>query len=162
MASHTYATALTWHGSTGEGYRAYSRDHHVTAAPAQQTIGLSADPSFRGDATRLNPEQLVVAAASSCQLLSFLAVAARAGLDVVSYDDDATAVMDLAADPPRLTSIDLHPVVTIASSDVDRATALLAEAHQQCYIANSLLTPVHLHPTVTVAPAVAPTDATPS
>lgn len=109
MASHTYATALTWHGSTGEGYGTYSRDHDVTAAPAEQTISLSADPSFRGDAARLNPEQLVVAAASSCQLLSFLAVAARAGLDVVAYDDDATAVMDLAADPPRLTSIDLHP-----------------------------------------------------
>lgn len=162
MASHTYATALTWHGSTGEGYGTYSRDHDVTAAPAEQTISLSADPSFRGDAARLNPEQLVVAAASSCQLLSFLAVAARAGLDVVAYDDDATAVMDLAADPPRLTSIDLHPVVRIASHDVDRATALLAQAHQQCYIANSLLTPVHLHPTVTVASAAVPTEATPS
>ncbi|TGO04923.1 OsmC family protein [Serinibacter arcticus] len=162
MASHSYATALTWHGSTGEGYRTYSRDHDVTAAPAEQTIALSADPSFRGDAARLNPEQLVVAAASSCQLLSFLAVAARSGLDVVGYDDAATAVMDLAADPPRLTSIDLHPVVTIATAEVERATALLAEAHEQCYIANSLLTPVHLHPTVTVDTAAAPAGATPS
>lgn len=151
MASHSYATTLTWSGSTGAGYRDYSRDHAVGAAPAEQVLGLSADPAFRGSAHLLNPEQLVVAAASSCQLLSFLAVAARAGLDVVDYTDDATAVMDLAADPPRLTSIDLHPVVTVAG-DPESAERLLAEAHEQCYIANSLRTPVTLHPRVLLAP----------
>ena len=66
----------------------------------RSALDLSSDPAFRGDATRLNPEQLVVAAASSCQLLSFLAVAARARLNVVSYTDAATAVM-AASDRPR-------------------------------------------------------------
>ena len=149
MAPHTYATSLTWTGSTGAGYRAYPRQHAVSASPAAQVLALSADPAFRGSAELLNPEQLVVAAASSCQLLSFLAVAARAGHDVVSYVDQATAVMDLAADPPRLTSIDLHPVVTVRG-DAEETLALLAEAHDQCYIANSLLTPVVLHPVVVV------------
>ncbi|PWD49957.1 osmotically inducible protein OsmC [Serinibacter arcticus] len=155
MASHSYATTLSWSGSTGTGYRAYSRDHEVSAAPAEQTLGLSADPAFRGSASLLNPEQLVVAAASSCQLLSFLAVAARAGLDVVDYTDDATAVMDLAADPPRLTTIDLHPVVTVVG-DREETLRLLAEAHEQCYIANSLRTPVTLHPRVVVREAATP------
>lgn len=149
MVSHTYATSLTWTGSTGVGYRGYSRHHAVTAAPAAQELHLSADPSFRGDADLLNPEQLVVAAASSCQLLSFLAVAARGGLDVVAYSDEATAVMDLAADPPRLISIDLHPMVTVRG-DADETLRLVAQAHDQCYIANSLLTPVTLHPEIRV------------
>lgn len=149
MVSHTYATTLAWTGSIGAGYRQYSREHAVTASPATQELVLSADPAFCGSAELLNPEQLVVAAASSCQLLSFLAVAARAGLDVLGYSDEASAVMDLAADPPRLTSIDLAPVVTVRG-DAELARQLLAQAHEQCYIANSLLTPVTLQPRVVV------------
>ena len=83
--THTYRTELAWVGSTGVGYDAYDRAHRVDAAPAEAALDLSSDPAFRGDPARLNPEQLLVAAASSCQLLSFLAVAARARLDVVGY-----------------------------------------------------------------------------
>ncbi|WP_159795359.1 OsmC family protein [Puerhibacterium puerhi] len=143
--THTYATRLTWQGSTGEGYRAYSRDHAVAAAPAEQELALSADPAFRGSPERLNPEQLVVAAASSCQLLSFLAVAARAGVDVRGYADDATSTLDLSLERPRLTAIRLAVVVEVAPG-TDHATVerLAHEAHEECYIANSLAVPVEL------------------
>ena len=66
---------------------------------------MSADPAFRGDATRMNPEQLLVMAAASCQLLSFLAVAARARLDVVAYEDEAEAAMPEGDRPVRIVSI---------------------------------------------------------
>ena len=79
---HTYLARVEWSGSTGAGYRAYPRAHTAWTPPATEGFDLSADPHFRGDADLPNPEQLLVLAASSCQLLSFLAVAARGGVDV--------------------------------------------------------------------------------
>jgi len=86
---HRYSATCAWSGSTGEGYARYPRAHTGGAAPAAISLDLSADPAFRGDPTRLNPEQLLVLSAASCQLLSFLALAARAGLDVREYEDRA-------------------------------------------------------------------------
>jgi len=151
-AVHTYRTTLAWAGSTGVGYEGYDRAHAVHAPPSPDGLGLSSDPAFRGDPARLNPEQLLVAAASSCQLLSFLAVAARARLDVVSYHDDADAVMPEDDLPVRITRIDLHPRVLLADTGRARPTeerlAHLTEvAHRECFIANSLRTEVVVHPT---------------
>lgn len=150
--THTYRTELAWSGSTGVGYDAYDRTHRVAAAPASQALELSSDPAFRGDPTLLNPEQLLVAAASSCQLLSFLAVAARARLDVVAYRDAAEAVMPEDDRPVRVTRIDLHPVIELADTDRPRPTDarlthLCEVAHRECYVANSLRTEVVCHPT---------------
>ena len=112
MTTHAYTTTLAWQGSTGAGYRVYPRDHTVTAPPAESPLALSADRAFRGDPGRLNPEQLLVVAASSCQLLSFLAVAARQGLDVLGYQDQAEGFMDDADPPVRISRIVLRPVVS--------------------------------------------------
>jgi organic hydroperoxide reductase OsmC/OhrA len=150
--THTYRTELAWVGSTGVGYDAYDRAHRVDAAPAEAALDLSSDPAFRGDPARLNPEQLLVAAASSCQLLSFLAVAARARLDVVGYADAAVGVMAEDDPPVRVGRIDLHPEIVLADTDRARPTAerlahLVEVAHRECYIANSLRTEVVCHPT---------------
>src|ERR1700704_3497008 len=99
---HRYRATCSWSGSTAAGYDHYARTHHGSAPPAELELGLSSDPAFRGDPSQLNPEQLVVLAAASCQLLSFLAVAARARLDVRDYRDDATATMPEADQPIRL------------------------------------------------------------
>lgn len=144
---HTYATSLRWSGSTGLGYDAYVRAHEVSAAPATEALRLSGDPSFGGDPALLNPEQLLVAAASSCQLLSFLAVAARARLDVVSYLDEATAVMPAEPTPMSISRIDLHATITLADTERPRPTQerlahLVEVAHRECFIANSLRTEV--------------------
>lgn len=136
--NHSYPVALSWQGSTGEGYDAYSRLHQV--APAELAgVKLSADPHFGGDPTVPNPEHLLVMAASSCQLLSFLAVAARARLDVVDYVDAAEGTMPEGKSPMSITDIALRPVVTLASgSRVDQLERLTRIAHQECFIANSL------------------------
>ena len=149
MTTHTYATAVQWEGSTGLGYRAYSRAHAATAAPADATLALSADAAFRGDATRLNPEQLLVVAASSCQLLSFLAVAAQHKVDVLGYTDSAEGVMDETAEPARISRIVLRPVVTVAAgTDPLEVLRLVQLAHDGCYIANSISSDVQLDVTV--------------
>jgi len=151
---HTYRTSLAWEGSTGRGYRRYDRTHRLAADPAPADLTLSSDPAFGGDPALLNPEQLLVAAASSCQLLSFLAVAARARLDVVSYRDDAEAVMPEDDDPVRITRIDIRPHVVLADTDAPRPTDerlvhLTEVAHRECFIANSLATEVVVTPTFT-------------
>lgn len=152
MSTHVYDTHLVWAGTTAGGYKAYSRSHRAVAPPAIPEVSLSADPVFGGDAERLNPEQLVVMAASSCQLLSFLSVAARAGVVVTGYVDEARGEMPEGDPPLRLTRIVLTPVVTVAAgTDPDLVAGLLREAHEVCYVARSLRADVVLDPTVVVA-----------
>lgn len=149
MNTHTYATHLVWEGSTGQGYRAYSRDHQAVARPAEQEIQLSADPHFRGEAHLLNPEQLLVMAASSCQLLSFLAVAARNGIDVLDYEDAAHGEMPEDQLPMRITRITLAPVIRVAAgSDHAAVRKMVDEAHEGCYIANSLNSEIVIDATI--------------
>jgi organic hydroperoxide reductase OsmC/OhrA len=112
---------------------------------------LSADPAFHGDAALPNPEQLLLAAASSCQLLSFLAVAARAGVEVIDYHDEATAIMPLRVRPMRITEIVLSPTVTVRLADPATVVRLMHEAHAGCFIAHSLTASIEMDITVEVA-----------
>lgn len=136
---HTYNTRLEWNGSTGEGYDHYDRGHTVTAGRADTGLTLSSDPAFLGDPRLLNPEQLLVAAASSCQLLSFLAGAARARIDVLEYSDDAEGTMDESERPPWVQRIVLRPRIVVGpGADEDRVRRLVQLGHEHCFIANSL------------------------
>ena len=149
---HEYRTELSWAGTTVVGYDAYDRSHRVSTGSGAAPVDLSSDPAFGGDPARLNPEQLLVLAASSCQLLSFLAVAARARLDVVAYTDDAEAVMPEDDPPTRITRIHLHPQVLLADTDrvrpaAERLLHLTEVAHRECYVANSLRSDVVVTPT---------------
>jgi organic hydroperoxide reductase OsmC/OhrA len=146
---HHYRALCSWSGSTAEGYQHYDRSHRGSAPPAEAEVALASDPAFGGDPTRLNPEQLVVLAAASCQLLSFLAVAARARLDVRDYRDDATATMPEAERPVRLAEIVLRPRITLVSGPSEERVRHLGEvAHKECFIANSLTTPVRVEPLI--------------
>lgn len=146
MSTHEYSTRLAWNGSTGDGYRAYDRTHDVELAGG--TLPVSADAAFRGDASMTNPEQLLLAAASSCQLLSFLAVAALAEVEVLAYEDDATAVMPQAAESMRITEVVLRPRITARSTDEATVARLVEAAHRQCFIANTLNATVRIEPTI--------------
>ncbi|GAA1315823.1 OsmC family protein [Pseudonocardia xinjiangensis] len=146
---HRYRALCSWSGSTAAGYDHYGRAHTGSAPPAGAELALSSDPAFRGDPALLNPEQLVVLAAASCQLLSFLAVAARARLDVRDYRDDATATMPEAQRPIRLAEIVLRPrIVLAAGPSEERVRHLVEVAHRECFIANSLATPVRVEPEI--------------
>lgn len=146
MTTHEYATTLSWTGSTGLGYDGYDRSHTVTPAGAP-ALAMSSDPAFRGDPALVNPEQLLLAAATSCQLLSFLAVAARARIDVVAYADEATAIMPDDQRPIRITEIVLRPRITVRG-DAARVPRLVEIAHAECFIANSLAVSMRIEPTI--------------
>jgi organic hydroperoxide reductase OsmC/OhrA len=150
--THRYQSHLLWEGSTGVGYRDYRREHRVRTPPAAAGLVLSSDPSFRGDPSLTNPEQLLLAAASSCQLLSFLAVAARAGVDVLSYEDDAEAFMPEDVTPVRITRIVLRPHVVVGRpTEPGEVHRLLSRAHDDCYVANTLNAELVIEATVVSA-----------
>ena len=121
----------------------------ATTEPPTVSVTMSADPAFGGDPSLLNPEQLLILAAASCQLLSFLAVAARARIDVIGYEDHAEGVMPDDEHPMRVTRIDLRPRITVAGDvSEERVRHLVEVAHRECYIANSLSTEVVVTPTM--------------
>jgi organic hydroperoxide reductase OsmC/OhrA len=141
-----YKARLLWRGSTGLGWEAYDREHEVTAPPAEAPLRLTTGEE-KGDPRVLNPEQLVVAAASSCQLLWFLHLAAKARIDVVEYRDDAEAEMPLGDEPVWLARIVLRPRITVRGAVSEERVARLCEiAHEHCYIANSLRSDVVVEP----------------
>jgi organic hydroperoxide reductase OsmC/OhrA len=149
---HRYRAECSWTGTTALGYDSYSREHTVQCPPAKAVSTMSGDPAFRGDPQLLNPEQLLVAAASSCQLLSFLAVAARARIDVVRYEDEAEADMPEDDRPMRITTIRLRPRITVApGTDEAKVQKLVGLAHKECFIANTVTSKMDIQATVLTA-----------
>lgn len=152
--SHQYTVTVNWTGSRAGGttsYSAYDRAHEVSA-DGKTAILASADPAFRGDPSRYNPEELLVAALSQCHMLSFLSVCARSGVVVMSYIDSAVGTMaETGGGSGRFTEVVLRPVVTVADvSMVDKAKELHHTAHEICFIANSVNFPVRCEPSTQV------------
>jgi organic hydroperoxide reductase OsmC/OhrA len=150
--SHHYAVQVDWTGNGGAGtssYASYARDHDISA-PEKATISGSSDPAFRGDRTRYNPEELLVASASACHMLSYLHLCAVNGVIVLSYEDRPTGEMEeVVGGSGAFVRVDLHPTVTISpASHAKLAEALHEEAHKICFIANSLKVPVIAHPKI--------------
>jgi organic hydroperoxide reductase OsmC/OhrA len=140
---------VEWNGSTADGYEAYDRTHRVSCPPAGAELRMSSDPAFGGNPDLLNPEQLLVAAASSCQMLSFLAYAGRARIDVVSYLDEAEGVMPEDDKPVRITEIVLRPrIVMVGEAHEERIRRFIERAHEACFIANSLNTNITIEPDI--------------
>jgi organic hydroperoxide reductase OsmC/OhrA/SAM-dependent methyltransferase len=155
--THSYSVTCAWSGSTGVGYDHYSRTHVGQAPPATAAVRMSSDPAFRGDPSLLNPEQLVVLAAASCQLLAFLAIAARARIDVRDYRDTGEARMtEDGRGGGAITEITLRPQVTVVTDATEERLRKLTQlAHEQCFIAASLNCPVTVTPTFEILPPYA-------
>jgi organic hydroperoxide reductase OsmC/OhrA len=150
MATHRYEASVRWTGSTGLGWERYDRTHSAMAPPAMQEVRLTTGES-QGDPSVLNPEQLLLMAASSCQLLWFLHLAAKARIDVVEYEDAATALMPEDERPVRITQITLRPRIVVAGDAGDeRVRKLVDTAHEHCYIANSVNSAMTVEPEILV------------
>lgn len=154
IGEHHYRLTSTWTGNTGtgtSGYRDYSRDITVEVA-GKPTLLASADKPFRGDPTRWNPEDMLLAALSECHLLSYLYVAVTMGVVVVAYADDASATMlEDGRGGGQFTEVVLRPRVVVARAEmVDAATAAHHKANELCYIARSVNFPVRHEPVIVV------------
>lgn len=152
--THRYDVNITWTGNHGAGttsYSSYGREHVVSTSDAPAIPG-SADPAFRGDPARWNPEQLLVASLSQCHMLWYLHLAATAGVVVLAYEDRAVGVMaEEFSGAGHFESVTLCPHVTItAASDPGTALRLHGEVSAWCFIARSVNFPVHHEPVIAV------------
>jgi len=150
--SHEYKTHMVWTGNLGEGtktYRSYKRNFTLTAPGKPELLG-SSDHAFRGDADRYNPEDMLVAALSSCHMLSYLHLCAINDIVVTAYEDHASGTMEERPDGSGVfTHVQLNPKVTITpESDAEKAESLHHKAHELCFIANSVNFPVENSPTI--------------
>jgi organic hydroperoxide reductase OsmC/OhrA len=154
---HYYRATLVWTGA-GQGstrdYNTYSREYTVEIADKPLLRG-SADAAFRGDPSLYNPEDLLLVALSACHMLSYLALGARLGVEVLAYRDHATGTMAIQRTPNqkiarlRFTEVMLYPQVTIAAgADAAHAQALHEQANAECFIANSVNFPVRHEATI--------------
>jgi organic hydroperoxide reductase OsmC/OhrA len=153
MEPHLFECRLAWTGAASgptRDYASYSREYRVDFTGKPSLVG-SAAAAFRGDPALHNPEDLLMAALVSCHCLSYLALATRAHLEVVAYEDSATGRMERTDGSIRFVEVLLRPHVTLASGDADVARALHAKAHHECFIASSVNFPVLNEPEILFA-----------
>ena len=114
--THHYAVTVQWTGNTGSGtadYRSYSRQHEISAGADKPKIPGSADRVFRGDTTRWNPEELLVASLSACHKLTYLHLCADAGIVVVAYIGEQQARNRLMHNDPDVATDANRPEIRV-------------------------------------------------
>lgn len=142
MKHHTYEIRVDWTGNDGEGtksYKSYRRDHRINGE-GKAPIEGSSDPGFRGDRSRYNPEELLVASLSACHMLWYLHLCSVNRVTVLDYLDSASGVMEENEDGSgQFIRVVLRPTVKVAAgADRARALELHHEAHRYCFIARSV------------------------
>lgn len=147
---HQYQTTTIWTGNQGTGTSSYTNylRNHIYEAPGKVTLEGSADPAFRGDATRWNPEELFLNAISSCHMLWFLHLCADVGITVIEYTDQANGIMnELEGGGGHFSEVQLQPSVTILERNkTELANSLHEDAGKKCFIANSCNFPIKYVP----------------
>jgi organic hydroperoxide reductase OsmC/OhrA len=144
MAEHH--VTLSWEkGAAPFTYDAYPRNHTIAFKDGQETLVASASPAYKGDAGKADPEDLLVAALSSCHMLSFLAIAAKKKLTVNSYQDHAVGFLENEGGKLWIARVTLRPIVAI-DTDAETLAHIHHLAHEACFIANSVKTQVTIEP----------------
>jgi len=141
-----------WTGNNGtgtDGYSNYERSHSINIEN-KASISGSADPAFRGDNTKHNPEDLLVSSLSSCHMLWYLHLCSEAGIIVVEYSDIASGILvETLNGGGHFTEVTLNPVVIVAENSlIEKANELHIKANELCFIANSVNFPVKHNPTI--------------
>jgi organic hydroperoxide reductase OsmC/OhrA len=154
-----FISHLEWTGAAKGPTRdpaTFSRDLMVSVDAF--ALPMSSAPGYRGDPLRANPEQLFVASLSACHALTYLFLAAKHQIPVVGYTDEAEGRLGLVDGKMRMSLVTLRPRITLESgANETRARELVVRAHEDCFIGNSVATPVDVLPTFafTEAPAAA-------
>lgn len=151
---HQYAIKIKWTGNRGTGtdtYTGYDRDYAISSE-GKPTISASSDAAFRGDKSKYNPEDLLIASLSACHMLWYLHLCSEAGIRVVDYTDDAHGVMvESSMKGGHFTEVTLCPIVTITNAAMlEKAHELHKKANELCFIANSVNFPVRHQPVVNI------------
>ena len=155
MKEHSYHISLQWTGNNGQGtanYRAYARSYEIEL-PGKPIIFGSSDPAFRGDRARYNPEELLIASLSSCHMLWYLHLCAEVGIIVTHYCDRSIGKMtETETGSGRFVEVILKPeIIILTDNNLGLAQQLHHQAHELCFIANSVNFPVLCQPSINVS-----------
>ncbi len=155
MKEHNYQATIEWTGNLGQGtsgYKSYERSHSVKIN-GKEEIEASSDPSFRGDPSKHNPEELFLASLSSCHMLWFLHLCSVEGVVVVDYRDHATGIMLEEKDGRgRFKEVMLNPEVKVTEERMaTKLDSIHHKANKMCFIANSCNFPVRHNSSFKVA-----------
>lgn len=142
MKKHNYEIKVVWTGNEGNGtlnYKSYNRNHNIMAEGKYVGINGSSDPSFLGDQTRYNPEELFLSSLSACHMLWYLHLCSVHKIIVTDYLDKATGIMEETKNGSgKFTEVTLNPQVKITDLNmIAKANELHEEANKMCFIANS-------------------------
>lgn len=146
MKLHNYQATIEWMGNLGggtSGYKSYERSHSIKIN-GKAEIEASSDPSFLGDPTKHNPEELFISSLSSCHMLWFLHLCSAEGVIVTEYTDQADGIMQEEKNGSgRFTEVVLNPYVVVAEERMAiKLDSIHQKANQMCFIANSCNFPV--------------------
>ena len=142
MKSHNYEIKVEWTGNEGNGtinYKTYNRNHEISSKGKYNKINGSSDPSFLGDKTKYNPEDLFISSISACHMLWYLHLCSVNKIVVTEYIDNATGIMEETENGSgKFTEVILNPNVKITNPGlINKANELHSEANKMCFIANS-------------------------
>jgi organic hydroperoxide reductase OsmC/OhrA len=144
--AHHYPLTLHWTGNTLDD--AYNRNATVTS-PGKAPLSVSSAPEYAGDPARWNPEDLLGSALATCHMLTFLALCAKAKVEVVGYEDPAEAVLDTVDKVARITRVHLRPVIRVTrGTSMAKVVELFEKAHKYCFVANSVTCEAVLAPRI--------------
>ncbi|PWH82666.1 osmotically inducible protein OsmC [Algibacter marinivivus] len=146
-SNHIFKAKVNWqlgNNETTQNPKGFSRNHVVTIPNKNAPLEVSAAKPFRGDETLYNPEDLLLSALASCHMMSYLYVCAQNNIEVLNYEDNAEAILEVeGSGSGRFKKVTLNPVVTIKdASKKELAKTLHEKANRLCFIANSCNFPV--------------------
>lgn len=150
---HEYSITVKWTGNKGQGtknYQAYERSHTISAKDKPDVLGTS-DPAFRGDPKKWNPEELFLSSLSTCHMLWYLHICSTHKIVVTEYTDNPIGIMEVeSSGAGAFTKVTLNPTIVITdASRIADAEKLHQEAHEKCFIANSVNFPIEIIPKTT-------------
>jgi peroxiredoxin-like protein len=126
----------------------------VSSNVLPQQIEVATPPEFaKGMPGIWSPEHFLVAAANSCLMTTFLAIAENSKLDFVSFESNAVGILDKQEGKYMIVEIILHPIVLVSHQDlVEKALRVIEKSELACLISNSLKSKIVLQPKVIVQP----------
>ncbi|MBF4469919.1 OsmC family protein [Flavobacterium sp. HJJ] len=138
---HLFKVKLNWNSVPKETIstsRKYLKNHQITIE-GKEILNLSAAKAFKGDPSLYNPEDLLLSSVVSCHMMSYLYVCSQNGIDILSYQDDAEATLEVSENGSgRFIEVRLYPKVVIQQKEkIAEALELHSKANELCFIANS-------------------------
>lgn len=149
----TFRAETKWSSIKADGFSNVKT--HRVSFDDKPSLTVSADKTFKGDPSKYNPEDLLLASLSSCHMMSYLYVCGQHHIDLVTYQSEAIGDLEFQADGSgAFTSIRLELFITVSKPEmIAQAKALHKAAGKLCFIANSLKVPISYKPKVVVASA---------